>query len=78
MKIIKFEQPNCKPCEAVDKFLKENGIEVEHVNAWEDPHLASKYRVNSCPTVLAIDNNNQVTFRSVGFKPLELLTLKNM
>ncbi|QES88863.1 thioredoxin family protein [Rhizosphaericola mali] len=78
MRKLKFEQPKCAPCKQVDEFLEEQGIEVEHINAWEKPEIASKYRVTSCPTIIVLDNNNVVAQRIVGFKPDEIKQLKFM
>lgn len=78
MRKLKFEQPKCAPCEQVDKWLKDNKVEVEHINAWDQPDMARQYKVHGCPTIVVVDNNNKEVFRTVGFKPDQLKELKNL
>ncbi|MEK1828929.1 glutaredoxin domain-containing protein [Priestia megaterium] len=36
MKILKFFQPNCAPCVAVDNFLKDQGVEYTSIDVTKD------------------------------------------
>lgn len=73
MRIIKFEKDNCAPCKMIEQFLKENNIEHEVVNVFNEPEKAQEHKVTfSVPVLLVLDDAGNQIFRTVGFKPLEL------
>lgn len=78
MKVIKFEKENCSPCVQVSEHLERLGVQYETVRPYDDPAEAAKYKVRSVPTVLVIDNAGQEVFRSVGYKPEQLDSLKGL
>lgn len=59
-KIIKFEKPNCQPCEMVSVLLNEAGIKYDAVNPFDQPELAMKHKVRSVPTVVVLENEQEV------------------
>lgn len=78
MQVIKFEKENCAPCVQVSEHLNRIGVEYETINPYDTPEEAAKYKVRSVPTVLVIDNSGQEVFRSVGYKPEQLDSLKGI
>lgn len=77
MKLIKFEKEGCAPCEMVQSFLDDKGVEVERVDAFKDPKLAGKYELNSVPTVILVEDNGDEVERVAGFNPPKLEELIN-
>jgi thioredoxin 1 len=62
VKVIKFENPTCVPCKAVEAILtglkEKMGFNLVHVDTYTDEgaELAQRYRVMSTPTVI-IEND---------------------
>lgn len=71
-KLIKFEKNGCTPCQMVQNYLDEKGVEVERINPFDQPKLAIKYDISSVPVTILVDENGNEITRSVGFKPIEL------
>lgn len=63
--IIDFYADWCAPCKVqkpiLEKFAKENNIEVEYVNIDETPEVAQKYNVRSLPTLVHLKDGKPVT-----------------
>ncbi len=70
--VLKFEKNDCAPCNMVSEFLEKHGVNYEKVNPFDRPDLAMKYRVRSVPTVIVLNDTQEVE-RVIGFKPEELL-----
>ena len=71
-KIIDFYAPNCAPCIALKKELE--GIEnVEYINVMEDFDKALEYNVRKSPTVIILENGEEIN-RFSGFKTKEEIT----
>ncbi len=71
--LVDFWASWCGPCKMLGPIFEEVSNEVEGVkfvklNVDENPSTASRYRVGSIPTVLAI-KNGRVVDTMVGFKP---------
>ena len=75
-KILKFEKNDCKPCAMVSDILDKSGVQYEKVNPFNSPELAMKYKVRSVPTVILVDQEQEIK-RTVGFKPEELQEIMN-
>lgn len=71
--LVDFWASWCGPCKMLGPIFEEISNEVEGVkfvklNVDENPSTASRYRVGSIPTVLAV-KNGRVVDTMVGFKP---------
>lgn len=72
MKILKFFQPNCAPCVAVDNFLKDQGVEYTSIDVTKDAKKAAECEIGfGVPVVLLFDGDNEVK-RSYKYNPAEL------
>lgn len=69
MKIIKFGKPDCPPCQQVEKFLKESGINYESINPFETEEfdLLIKHNVKTVPVTVLIDDKGEEIQRKAGF-----------
>lgn len=70
-RFIKFEKQDCAPCNMVSDYLDRKGIDYEKINAFDQPEVAARFRVRSLPTVIVLDQEEEVG-RVIGFKPDEL------
>ena len=75
-KILKFEKKDCNPCALVSDLLDKSGVQYEKVNPFNNPELAMKYKVRSVPTVILVEQDQEIR-RTVGFKPEELQEIMN-
>ncbi len=75
-KILKFEKNDCNPCALVSDLLDKRGVQYEKVNPFNNPELAMKYKVRSVPTVILVEQDQEIR-RTVGFKPEELQEIMN-
>ena len=74
MKILKLEKQGCAPCKMVQGYLEANAgdVEVEVVDAFENPDVAAKYEISSVPVTILLDSTGDEVSRSIGFNPDEL------
>jgi thioredoxin 1 len=72
MKIIKLEQPNCKPCMEVSSFLDSMGVEYKAINILEEPNIAAQYGIMSAPVTILLDDDGNEIQRVVGMNRNEL------
>ncbi len=65
---VVFTTPYCATCEPVVERLRRADVEarVLKVDATEDPHLASTFRIRAAPTTLLADARGAVIARLVG------------
>ena len=83
MKIIKFSQPKCIPCEAYQIILNKwiewegKGVDIEYVCCESNPEMASEYKIMSVPVTIAIDDegNEIVGKRRNGVVAIEKLSM---
>ena len=71
MKIIRFTASWCGPCKILAKTLEgiETKIPIETVDIDENQGTAVEYGIRGVPTLIMLDENNNVTKRLVGSKP---------
>lgn len=62
MKVIKFYSPCCGQCRVVAREFKDNPINVpiENINVVEEPKIADKYNVKGLPTILLLNDKEEV------------------
>ena len=69
MKILKFYSPCCGQCKVVAKEFKDHPIDVpiEDINVMENPEVADKYNVKGLPTILLLNDKDEVieTWRGI-------------
>ena len=84
MKLIKFQAEWCMPCQKQKQEFKTNPIEntelveVDVDNDVDD--LCSKYKVMSIPTLILLDDNDNLIKKWVGFTSSETINdfIKNL
>lgn len=67
-KVLRFTASWCGPCKMLAKTLEEieTKISIEVIDIDEKPELSLEYGVRSVPTLIMIDNENNVAKRLVG------------
>lgn len=75
MKLIKFENEGCSACQMVENLLLSEGIEVEHINVFDNPEKAVSFDIGSIPVTILLDSEGKEVQRSIGFKPPELMQM---
>jgi thioredoxin 1 len=75
MKVIRFTASWCQPCKMLAKNLEEikTNIPIEIVDIDENQDAAIEYGVRGVPTLLKIDENNNVIAKQVGMTSLKQL-----
>ena len=71
-KLFKFEKQGCVPCQAVQNYLDEQGVEVIKINPFDNPEMAARYNIGSVPTLILFDDDGKEIGRSIGFNPPEI------
>ena len=66
---MKFYSPCCGQCKVVAKEFKDHPIDapVEDINVMENPEVADKYNVKGLPTILLLNDKEEVveTWRGI-------------
>lgn len=59
---MKFYSPCCGQCRVVAREFKDNPINVpiENINVVEEPEIADKYNVKGLPTILLLNDKEEV------------------
>ena len=75
---MKFYSPCCGQCKVVAMEFKKNPIEVpvEDVNVVENPEIAEKYNVISLPTILLLNDKEEVVETWHGIIKSEVINNK--
>lgn len=62
MKVMKFYSPCCGQCRVVAREFKDNPINVpiENINVVEEPEIADKYNVKGLPTILLLNDKEEI------------------
>ena len=68
MKLIKLYADWCGPCKVLEKMLKDHNIEHESVNidSPDGEGLSIKYSVWAIPTLLVLDENDNLVRKMSG------------
>ena len=59
---MKFYSPCCGQCRVVAREFKDNPINVpiEDINVVEEPEIADKYNVKGLPTILLLNDKEEI------------------
>lgn len=74
MKLLKFYADWCGPCKTQAKVLESlDNVIIENIDVDTDEgeELADKYNIRGCPTIIFLDNNDNVLERFNGLTSLE-------
>lgn len=73
MKLIKFTQTTCQPCNILEQMLGMMGAAVDESRLLDTPELLAEaekeFNVMSTPTLLLLDGEGQEVDRAVGVHP---------
>ena len=75
---MKFYSPCCGQCKVVAMEFKKNpvNVPVEDVNVVENPEIAEKYNVISLPTILLLNDKEEVVETWHGIIKSEVINNK--
>ena len=75
---MKFYSPCCGQCKVVAKEFKDHPIDasVENINIMESPEVADKYNVKSLPTILLLNDEDEVVETWHGIVKSEVINSK--
>lgn len=75
---MKFYSPCCGQCRVVAREFKDNPINVpiEDINVVEEPEIADKYNVKSLPTILLLNDKEEVLETWHGIVKSEVINSK--
>ena len=78
MKVMKFYSPCCGQCKVVAKEFKDHPIDapVKDINVMENPEVADKYNVKSLPTILLLNDKEEVVETWHGIIKSEVINNK--
>lgn len=70
MKLLKFHATWCQPCKQVSSTLKEMNIPFPIVDIDIDDNIDTtlEYGIRSVPSMLLVDDNNNILLRVVGYR----------
>ena len=74
--LVDFWAAWCGPCRMVAPIVKEIALELEHqvkvgkINVDEEPELATRFRIDSIPTLMVF-KDGKVVSRAVGYRQKE-------
>ena len=75
---MKFYSPFCGQCKVVAKEFKDHPIDapVKDINVVENPEIAEKYNVISLPTILLLNDKDEVVETWHGIIKSEVINNK--
>ena len=75
---MKFYSPCCGQCRVVAREFKDNPINVpiENINVVEEPEIADKYNVKGLPTILLLNDREEVLDTWHGIVKSEVINSK--
>ena len=78
MKILKFYSPCCGQCKVVAREFKDHPIDapVEDIDVMENPEVADKYNVKGLPTILLLNDKEEVVETWRGIVKSEVINSK--
>ena len=75
---MKFYSPCCGQCRVVAREFKDNPINapIEDINVVEEPEIADKYNVKGLPTILLLNDKEEVLETWHGIVKSEVINNK--
>lgn len=75
---MKFYSPCCGQCRVVAREFKDNPINVpiEDINVVEEPEIADKYNIKGLPTILLLNDKEEVLETWHGIVKSEIINSK--
>lgn len=75
---MKFYSPCCGQCRVVAREFKDNPINVpiENINVVEEPEITDKYNVKGLPTILLLNDKEEVLETWHGIVKSEVINNK--
>ena len=75
---MKFYSPCCGQCKVVAKEFKDHPIDapVKDINVMESPEVADKYNVKGLPTILLLNDEDEVVETWHGIVKSEVINSK--
>ena len=75
---MKFYSPCCGQCRVVAREFKDNPINVpiENINVVEEPEIADKYNVKGLPTILLLNDKEEILETWHGIVKSEVINSK--
>ena len=75
---MKFYSPCCGQCKVVAREFKDHPIDVpiEDINVMENPEVADKYNVKGLPTILLLNDKDEVVETWHGIIKSEVINNK--
>lgn len=75
---MKFYSPCCGQCRVVAREFKDNPINVpiENINVVEEPEIVDKYNVKGLPTILLLNDKEEVLETWHGIVKSEVINSK--
>ena len=75
---MKFYSPCCGQCKVVAKEFKDHPIDapIKDINVMENPEVADKYNVISLPTILLLNDDDEVVETWHGIVKSEVINSK--
>ena len=73
MKLLKVYSKTCGPCKVLERNLKQSGIEYINidVDSEEGEEISNKYEVTMVPTLLLLDDNDNLIKKNTGILNVE-------
>lgn len=73
MKLLKVYSKTCGPCKVLERNLKQSGIEYINidVDSEEGEKISDKYEVTMVPTLLLLDDNDNLIKKNTGILNVE-------
>ena len=75
---MKFYSPCCGQCRVVAREFKDNPINVpiEDINVVEEPEIADKYNIKGLPTILLLNDKEEILETWHGIVKSEVINSK--